>query len=139
MLHTLWIWLKSIIIKVFNICTIRTVWLNWVYIKKKLIIWWKLNLSIIKISISQFVCICAFVCECVSAHTYGWNSPGRTSWFGECHQNICTLGLLTRSFFIDIARDILRLVRNWYWTITIKINYIQGVQKKSKFPVKNWL
>ena len=44
--------------------------------------------------------------------TYGWNSPGRTSLLDECHQNVCTLGLLTRSVLIKIAWFFLRLVRN---------------------------
>ena len=34
---------------------------------------------------------------------YGWNSPGRTSLLEECHQNVCTLGLLTRSVLIKNA------------------------------------
>ena len=41
-------------------------------------------------------------------YIYGWNSPGRTSLLEECHQNVCTLGLLTRSVLIEIAWDFLR-------------------------------
>ena len=51
---------------------------------------------------------------------YGWNSPGRTSLLDECHQNVCTLGLLTRSVLIEIAWVFLRLVRNCHWTDDIK-------------------
>ena len=51
---------------------------------------------------------------------YGWNSPGCTSLLDECHQNVCTLGLLTRSVLIEIAWGFLRLVRNCHWTDDIK-------------------
>ena len=36
-------------------------------------------------------------------HIYGWNSCGRESLLDECHQNVCTLGFLTRSVLIKIA------------------------------------
>ena len=36
-------------------------------------------------------------------YTYGWNSPGRESLLDECHQNVRTLGLLTRSVLIGIV------------------------------------
>ena len=49
----------------------------------------------------------------ISTRIYGLNSPGRTSLLDECHQNVCTLGLLTRSVLIEIAWGFLRLVRNW--------------------------
>ena len=52
--------------------------------------------------------------------TYGWNSPGRESVLDECHQNVHTLGLLTRSVLIKIAWGFLRLVRNCHWTDDIK-------------------
>ena len=51
---------------------------------------------------------------------YGWNSPGRTSLLDECHQNVCTLGLLTRSVLIEIAWGFLRLVRNCHGEDDIK-------------------
>ena len=44
-------------------------------------------------------------------YTYGWNSPGRESLLDECHQNLRTLGLLTRSVLIEIAWGFLRLVK----------------------------
>ena len=72
-------------------------------------------------------------------HSYGWNSPGRKSLLDECHQNVCTLGLLTRSVFIEIAWGFLRLVRNCHWTDDIKKYQLEGVPKKSKIFVKNWL
>ena len=45
---------------------------------------------------------------------YGKKVPGQESLLGEHHQNACThtLGLLKRSFFIEIARDFLGVVRN---------------------------
>ena len=51
---------------------------------------------------------------------YGWKVPGLESLLGECQQNVWTLGVLTQSFFNEIARDFLRLVRNWYSTDNIK-------------------
>ena len=34
---------------------------------------------------------------------YGWNSPRWESLLDKCHQNVCTLLLLTRSVLIEIA------------------------------------
>ena len=70
---------------------------------------------------------------------YGWNSPGRESLLDECHQNVCTLGLLTRSVLIEIAWGFLRLVRNCHGEDYIKKYQCEGVPKKSKFSVENWL
>ena len=55
-----------------------------------------------------------------TVHIYGWNSPGRTSLLDQCHKNVCTLGLLTRSVLIEIAWGFLGLVRNCHWTDDIK-------------------
>ena len=51
---------------------------------------------------------------------YGWNSPGGESLLDECHPNVCTLGLLTRSVLIEIALGFLRLVRNCHGKDDIK-------------------
>ena len=52
--------------------------------------------------------------------TYGWNSPGREPLLDECHQNVCTLGLLTRSVLIEIAWGFLHLVKNCHGKDDIK-------------------
>ena len=69
---------------------------------------------------------------------YGWNSPGRTSLLGECHQIACTLELLTHSFFIEIAWDFFRLVKNCHWTDNIKKNYKHCVKKKIEKSPTLW-
>ena len=56
----------------------------------------------------------------ISTRIYGLNSPGRTFLLDECHQNVCTLGLLTRSVLIEIACFFLRLVRNCHGKDDIK-------------------
>ena len=55
-----------------------------------------------------------------SISLYGWYSSGRESLLDECHQNVRTLGLLTRSVLIEIAWGFLRLVRNCHWKDDIK-------------------
>ena len=75
----------------------------------------------------------------VAETIYGWNSPGRESLLDECHQNICTLGLLTQSVLIRIAWGYLRLVKNCHGEDVIKKYQQEGVPKKSKFSVENWL
>ena len=68
------------------------------------------------------------------------NKPGRTSLIDKCHQNICTLGLLMRTVLIKLHVCLfLRPVRNYHGTDDIKKYRLEGVPKKSKFPVKNWL
>ena len=63
---------------------------------------------------------------------YGWNSPGWESLLDECHQNVCTLGLLTRSGLIEIAWGFLRLVRNGHGDDDIKKISERRCSKKGK-------
>ena len=55
-------------------------------------------------------------------HMAGTHQDVRTSLLDECHENVCTLGLLTRSVLIEIAWGLLRLVRNCHWKDDIKKN-----------------
>ena len=68
--------------------------------------------------------------------SYGWNSLGLTSLLDKCHQNVCTLGLLTRSVLIKIVWVFLRLVRNYYGENDIKKYQEEGVPKNLNFPFK---
>ena len=71
-----------------------------------------------------------------SKHIYGWNSPGRTSLLDECHKNVCTLGLLTRSVLIEIVCFFLRLVRYCHGEGDIKKYQLEGVPNQ-KFLIKS--
>ena len=80
------------------------------------------------------------VCACLNMGTdevsqantqaYGWNSQGWESLLDECHQKVCTPGLLTRSVLIEIAWGFLSLVRNCDGEDDMKKNLFKGVPKK---------
>ena len=67
---------------------------------------------------------------------YGWNSPGPTSLSGECHQNFCTLGLLTCSFLIKIACFFCVWSEMGTGKLIWKKNTLKVSQKNQKFSLK---
>ena len=54
------------------------------------------------------------------------------SLLNECHQSVCTLGLLTHSVLIKIAWGLLSLVKNCHGEDDIKKYQLEGVSKNQK-------
>ena len=59
------------------------------------------------------------------------------SLLNECHQSVCTLGLLTHSVLIKIAWGLLSLVKNCHGEDDIKkISIRRCLKKNQNFPLK---